>query len=150
MKICSALLIVVVSSSIACSPAKIIGETKPFPVGEYQYTGYNKKGDKIVEGRLSITSVETVRIGSEQTVQFKGDWQLEKSGNEEKIGPQSGKGDLVGSIIKGELFINLNPNMADNNVNLRGVVTGKRFHGSWSYDGFAGSMNQGTFEAAMK
>jgi hypothetical protein len=150
MRIFKTFLTLLALSFIACAPAKIIGDAKPFPVGEYQYTGYNKKGDRIVSGRLSITSVETVKIGADQTVQFKGDWQLDKSGEEEKIGPQTGKGDLVGSIIKGELFINLNPNMADNNVNLRGVITGKRFHGSWSYDGYAGAMNQGTFEATMK
>src|SRR5579884_3686455 len=62
-----------------------------FPAGDYQYSGYNKQGGKIVEGRLSITSVETRRIGSDEVTQIKGDWQLNKVSSEERIGAQEGK-----------------------------------------------------------
>jgi len=37
-----------------CSRAKSVQQSKPFPLGEYQYAGFDKKGDKIVEGRLAL------------------------------------------------------------------------------------------------
>jgi len=152
MNIASPYLIILTLSCyvLACSTPKNTDQTKPFPVGDYQYTGYDKKGHKIVEGRLSITAVETRRIESAESIQIKGNWQLNKVGNQEKIGPQVGSGDLIGSIIKGEIYINLNPNISDSNVNLRGTIEGRRFHGTWSFNGYAGAMNQGTFEAIRK
>jgi len=59
--------------------AKSVQQSKPFPLGEYEYAGFDKKGDKIVEGILAITSREEDRI--------KGEWQLNKIGNPERIGP---------------------------------------------------------------
>jgi hypothetical protein len=134
---------------LACS-SKNIEQTKPFPVGDYQYTGYVRSGDKIVEGQLSITSVESRRIRSEESIQLKGNWQLNKVGNQEKIGPQVGSGELIGSIIKGEVYINLNPRISDSNVILKGTIEGKRFHGTWSFNGYGGAINKGTFEATRK
>jgi hypothetical protein len=132
---------------LACSASKSVDQTKPFPTGDYQYTGYDMDGGKVVEGQLSITSVESRRIQSEETIQLKGNWQLKRAGNQEKIGPQVGSGELIGSIIKGEVYLNLNPNISDSNVMLKGAVEGKRFHGTWSFNGYAGPLNQGTFEA---
>jgi hypothetical protein len=143
-------LVLILVSVVACSKSYVIGQAKPFPVGEYQYSGYDKKGTKIVEGRVSITSVETKRIGSEDTIQIKGNWQLNKIGNPEHIGGQTGTGDLVGSIIKGEIAINLNPNISDANVYLRGTIEGRRFHGKWTFSGYAGPVSEGTFEAIRK
>src|SRR6185369_16931605 len=141
------LLILILVTVVACSKSYVIGQAKPFPVGDYQYSGYDKKGTKIVEGRVSITSVETKRIGSEDTIQLKGNWQLNKIGNPEHIGGQTGTGDLVGSIIKGEIDINLNPIISDANVYLRGTIEGRRFHGKWTFSGYAGPVSEGTFEA---
>jgi hypothetical protein len=137
-------------SLLACAKSSVIGQVKPFPVGDYEYKGYNQKGTKIVEGRISITSVETKRIGPADTIQLKGNWQLDKIGNPERIGDQTGTGALVGSIIKGELDINLNPNMSDANVYLRGTIEGVRFHGRWTFRGYAGTISEGTFEAIRK
>jgi hypothetical protein len=145
------LLALILVSVVACSKnSYVIGQVKPFPVGDYQYSGYDKKGEKIVEGRVSITSVETKRIGSEETVQLRGNWQLNKIGNSEHIGDQDGTGELVGSIIKGEIIINLNPNISDANVYLRGTIEGRRFHGKWTFSGYAGPVSAGTFEAIRK
>src|SRR6266542_3597010 len=65
-------------------------------------------------------------------------------------GTQVGSGDLVGSIIKGEIYINLNPNISDSNVNLSGTIEGIRFHGTWSFNGYAGALNQGTLAATAR
>ena len=145
MKIATFLLalLALTFSMLSCSPSSATEQRKSDgPLGDYQYTGYDKSGVKIVQGRLSITSVEADKL--------EGEWQFEKIGNPERIGPQVGKGTLEGSIIKGEIFINLNPNTVDNNVDLRGQLEGKRFHGTWSYDGFAAGINKGTFEALRK
>ena len=134
----------------ACSTPKTSEITGPSVVGDYQYTGYDKKGGKVVEGRLSITSVETKRIRSEEVTQLKGNWQLKKVGTQEHIGAQEGSGELIGSIDKGELDINLNPNISDANVYLHGTIEGRRFHGTWSAKGYAGAISEGTFEAIRK
>jgi hypothetical protein len=146
----SSLLIMMAASVLACSKSHGIEPAKPFPVGDYQYSGYDKKGTKIVDGLISITSVETKRIGSEDTIQLKGKWRLDKIGNPERIGGQVGSGELDGSIIKGEIIIDLNPNMNDANVYLRGTIEGRRFHGKWSLKGYAGTISEGTFEANRK
>ena len=125
-----------------CSAANRVQQSKPFPLGEYQYAGFDKNGDKIVEGRLTITSREEDRI--------KGEWQLSKIGNPERIGPQTGTGECIGLIQEDSLFINLNPNVVDNSVNLKGKIKDGRYSGTWSFDGVGPGINRGTFEAVKK
>ena len=144
------LLVLMLVPVLACSKSHGVEQEKSFPVGDYQYSGYDQKGTKIVEGRISITSVETKRIGKEDTIQLKGNWELKKIGDPEHIGGQVGTGNLVGSILKGEIDINLNPNISDANVYLRGTIEGRRFHGKWVFSGYAGPVSQGTFEAIRK
>jgi hypothetical protein len=144
------LILLLGSAVVACSIAKTSDQSKPFPVGDYDYTSYDEKGDKVVQGRISITSSEPRRIGSEQSTQLKGNWELKKVGNQEHIGRQEGNGELIGSIDKGEIYLNLNPNISDANVVLRGKIEGKRFHGTWSFIGYAGPTIKGKFEAFKK
>ena len=125
-----------------CSRSNKVRQSQPSPLGEYQYIGYDKSRNKIVEGRLSIDSLESTHI--------KGSWQLNKIGNPEKLGPQVGQGTLAGEINEDRVTINLNPEMADNNVNLTGRIDGVNFRGTWSFAGFAGEINRGTFEARRK
>ena len=124
------------------APKNDAPQAKTFPLGEYQYTGYDEGGAKIVEGRLSITS----RDGD----QLKGSWELKQIGEPGRIGPQVGSGELIGSINGNEVSLDLNPNMNDNNVNLRGQIEGKRYTGTWSFNGFAGRISSGRFEATAK
>jgi len=143
------LLLALACGAFACSIAKPVDSRKP-PLGDYQYTSYDEKGDKVVEGRISITSSELRRIQSEEVTQLKGNWELKKVGKQQPIGDQDGKGDLIGSIENGEIYLNLNPNVSDVNVVLRGKLDGKRFHGTWSFNGYAGPVIKGTFEAIRK
>jgi len=135
---------------LACSIAKTSDQPKPFPLGDYDYTSYDEHGDKVVQGRISITSSEKRRIGAEETTQLKGNWELKKVGKQERIGLQEGKGELVGSLDKGEIYLNLNPNISDANVYLNGKIEGKRFHGTWTFSGYTGPVTKGTFEAVRK
>ena len=151
MKIVSSYLgLLILSCYVAACSSMMNGQAKPFPIGDYAYTSYDKNGGKVVEGRLSITAVEARRIGADEVPQIKGNWELKKVGNQEKIGAQVGSGELNGSITKGEIYINLNPNISDANVILRGTIDGKRFHGKWSFNGYAGPISEGTFEAIRK
>jgi hypothetical protein len=144
------LILVLACFAVGCSVARTSGRDQPFPVGDYQYRSYDDKGDKVVEGRISITSAELRRIGSEEQTQLKGNWELKKVGKQEHIGMQEGKGDLIGSLDKGEIYLNLNPNVDDANVILRGKIEGKRFHGTWSANGYAGPVIKGKFEATRQ
>ena len=125
-----------------CSKSKTAPAPKPFPVADYQYTGYDKNHVKIVEGTLSVASIAAGEI--------RGTWSLRKIGDPQAIGPQVGSGEFVGQLDEGQANINLNPNMADNNVNLSGKFDKDRFSGTWTHSGFAGPMNQGSFEAKRK
>ena len=138
------------SLALACSTVKTSEPAKPFPVGDYRYTSYDVNHDKVVEGRISITSSEVRRIGSEDKIQLKGNWELKKVGTQQRIGLQEGKGDLIGSIEQGEIYLNLNPNVSDANVGLRGKIDGKFFRGTWTLVGIAGPINKGTFEAVKE
>ena len=141
---------VICGYGLACSATRGGNSDKPFPVGDYQYTSYDEDHAKVVEGRISITSSEVRKINAEETTQLKGNWELKKVGTQERIGLQEGKGELVGSIDKGVIIINLNPNISDANVYLRGTIEGKRFHGTWSFNGYQGPVTRGTFEATKQ
>lgn len=136
------LLLTLAFSLSGCASLKAVKQAKPFPLGDYSYTGYDRNGKKIVEGSISITSLEKDSI--------RGEWRLEQVGQAEHIGPQVGAGALTGTVAESSVYINLNPNMADNNVNLVGQIDKGRYSGKWSYNGYAGSMNYGTFEATAK
>jgi hypothetical protein len=75
----------------------------------------------------------------------------QRTEDENRPGPQIGKGDLRGSMKEdGELWINLNPDWVDHNVYLTGRYTGARysdFEGTWVYSTFAGGIDGGRFEA---
>jgi hypothetical protein len=60
-----------------------------------------------------------------------------------------GKGTLEGTALGDTLFLNLNPGFADNNVLLSGVLHGGSFSGTWTWVGFPGILNQGTFRSTM-
>ena len=146
----SFLIMMISIAAVSCSRVMMAEQSKPAPIGDYAYTSFDKSGEKVVEGRISIESVEPRRIGNDEVPQIKGTWELKKVGNQQPIGGQVGIGELNGSIVKGEIILDLNPNMNDANVILTGTIEGKRFHGKWSFNGYAGSLNAGTFEAIRK
>jgi hypothetical protein len=107
----------------------------------YKYTGYDSSWNKIITGYLWIDSIDSLEV--------KGRWDFNLVGNCENIGPQTGKGNFDGTMnMLGIISLNLNPGMVDNNVILDGSMRlPDRFDGRWSYIGFPGLINQGTFEA---
>ncbi|MCH7763156.1 MAG: hypothetical protein IIB95_05365 [Candidatus Marinimicrobia bacterium] len=105
----------------------------------YQYSSFDSLGVKIVEGTFSIEYGDTISIS--------GEWDFEKIGNPENIGPQVGEGHLIGTIENDDFFAELKPEWIDNNVHLVGIIEGNKISGNWYYSGFAGIINDGTFIA---
>ena len=109
-------------------------------LGAFQYTAYDQAGTKIVEGWMTLTLKDATTVS--------GRWQFQPIGDPQNIGPQVGSGDLGGDLHNGhELTINLNPEMADNNVFLAGTYTPTEITGTWSWATLMGAVNQGTFRA---
>jgi hypothetical protein len=132
------------------SPPTVTPQPQNSLVGEYQYSGFDDKGIKITEGRLTVASVEPRRVGNETQTQIKGSWELREVVHRDQIGKQAGKGELIGGIVDGEIILDLNPNISDANVILKGKLDGNRLRGTWSFNGYAGPLSKGTFEAVKK
>ena len=97
--------------------------------------------NKIIEGYLWIDSIDSVEV--------KGRWRFNLVSNCENMGPQIGKGNFEGTTdMWGHMLFNLNPGMIDNNVLLEGSMQlSYRIDGRWSYIGFPGVINWGSFKA---
>jgi hypothetical protein len=74
--------------------------------------------------------------------------------DQSKIGPQVDGGQLQGEFTnEGQIVLNLNPTMADNNVRLIGKIDraggndSGHMTGAWTYSNFTGMANHGLFEA---
>ena len=144
---------------IACSP-KITASAPNAPtppanaapsiVGVYHYTGFDDKGIKIIEGRFTVDSVEPRKINQETQMIVIGTWDFEEVVHRDHIGKQVGLGKLDGSITGDEVVIDLNPNIDDANVYLRGRLNGNRLSGTWSFNGEGGPISHGSFEAVKE
>jgi hypothetical protein len=118
-------------------------------VQPFAYSGYDGGGRLAVQGVL--------RIVLDDSNDVTGTWELSTAVGvpPEGLGPQLGKGNLVGSMDGLRIGINLNPNYIDNNVLLAGTcavapwkgIWITRITGTWAYVGFPGVLREGTFIA---
>ena len=120
--------------------------------GTYVYTAFDSTGVAVAEGELDIT-FEKVK-DDDNRFHIKGTWDLQQIGDTKRpIGKQTGEGELRGNVREdGWVWINLNPNVEDDNVTLRGEFKGKsleRLEGEWSYMSWV-PVNGGQFEAEAK
>ena len=115
----------------------------PYGCGQtFYYKSYDFKHHLIVQGRLEITFSDSDEIS--------GTWNLQKLGNPQNIGPQSGTGELVGGLInKDSIWIELNPQFKDNNLQLRATYTKTVITGKWLWITYIGITNQGYFNATL-
>jgi hypothetical protein len=151
--IATALAVVAICQISFFSGCNIITPTDPFygrgtdstlkalTTMSFTYTGFDRSGNEIVRGILEIYYRDSTTVG--------GSWKFTATGSAPDIGPQVGKGTLEGTALGDTLFLNLNPGFADNNVFLSGVLHGGSFSGTWTWVGFAGVINQGTFRSTM-
>jgi len=118
----------------------------PFTVAQWRYTTKDSDGNTLTDGLLTMPF--PLKAGAN----FMGSWQAKYAGPDgqrDKIGPQVNGGKLSGELVDGQLRLQLNPNMNDNNVTFVGTVDGDHISGTWHYSTFAGETNKGTFEALL-
>ncbi|MCH8069152.1 MAG: hypothetical protein IID16_07820 [Candidatus Marinimicrobia bacterium] len=107
--------------------------------GTHRYIAYDSTGVTIVDGFLTIIFEGSNQLG--------GEWQLDAVGDPQNIGLQVGEGWLIGTVNQDTIWINLNPDWDDNNVYLDGILQDSSFSGQWTWAGFPGVFNYGTFIA---
>ena len=106
----------------------------------FNYNGYDSLGARINTSALKL-------IVNDPNIS--GEWQLTMIGNVENAGSQFDSGSLNGIVTDDiHYHINLNPMIADDNVNLEGILTGDSLNGNWNWSTFIGITNSGTFTAA--
>jgi hypothetical protein len=108
----------------------------------YSYKGYNAKGTLVIVGSFSMATTG----GSEVS----GTWSLACIVPGEQVGPQTGTGELAGTLEGARLTLSLNPGWADNNVYLTGSIGKDQITGTWMWSTYAGPTSQGSFEAAKR
>ncbi|MFC2134373.1 hypothetical protein ACFLR4_01595 [Bacteroidota bacterium] len=110
--------------------------------GTYSYSGYTENLTLIVSGSMELEINDDAEIT--------GSWEFSAVTPADDIGPQIGRGELIGVIEDSVIMINLNPQNADNNVMLIGGQEGNNITGNWQYVGFQGVINEGKFEATKQ
>lgn len=115
------------------------GLTDPTPEGAFRYTSYDTTGTVLVRGWFTM--------GISDPNMISGEWHFAAVGSPQNIGPQTGDGKLVGEVHGATMWIELNPQFVDNNLELRGTLQGNRCSGTWSWISYVGITNQGHFEA---
>jgi len=145
----------VLSLSLICILTSIVSScedsgreigTGPIPSGIYRYTSYDIAGRPIVKGWLALSFQDSASIT--------GEWHLDRIGDPQGIGPQAptmsgqvGSGRLIGGMNEGEVWVELNPQVRDDNLQLIGKIDNDIYRGQWLWISFSGISNHGTFEA---
>jgi len=100
---------------------------------------YDTTGTAIVKGWLIINDIDSSNII--------GKWEFKSIGNALDIGPQVGSGELIGGTLEDGIWVELNPQFRDNNLQLIGILGNNKFSGVWQWTSIVGITNHGTFEA---
>jgi hypothetical protein len=111
----------------------------PIPAGGYAYTAFDAAGAVVVKGWLTLDLQDPSQVT--------GAWHLQSTRNDPGPGAETGDGQLAGRIDGDTLIVDLNPGFADNNTVLVGRLDGAKYRGQWTWSGFAGPANGGTFDA---
>lgn len=113
----------------------------------YNYKGSDTNGNLLVEGVITLRTDETIQV--------KGHWNLKvlDKNKYHELGPQDGSGEIIGQLKGDRIFLNLNPDVYEDNIYLDGKVTKAnifKISGKWGYYGFVGKLNEGNFEMERK
>lgn len=133
-------IVFIATTFFKCEDDNIVN---PPPTGTYTFASFDQDGNKLVEGEFSVVYNDAKS--------FKGQWEFSSVENAENPRPQIGKGELVGEIRDNNvIYIDLNPGWADNNAYLNGTFENGNVQGEWSWVGFTGVPEKGTFTAKEK
>jgi hypothetical protein len=127
------------SLSISCEQDNSPVGLEPGPPGSFSYQSYDTLGNLIVDGWIDFELTDSERI--------EGSWQLNNLSHREDIGPQYGSGRLNGTLTDSAISLNLNPQYADHNVYLDGIIKDNVIEGRWIWSTFIGPTNWGAFKA---
>ncbi len=116
--------------------------SETIPSGAYAYTSYDSGGIALVSGWFTIIVSDSISVS--------GEWHFKPIGSPQRIGPQTGDGKLVGGNDRGQVWIELNPQIRNNNLQLNGTLAQGQFAGQWTWISYSGITNQGTFKAVRK
>ena len=119
-----------------------VSSTETPPPGAYAYTSYDSSNVPIVSGWFTLINSDSAHVT--------GEWHLKATGGALRIGPQSGDGKLVGGTNGDRLWIELNPQVRNNNLQLNGVFSKESLTGQWTWISNEGIANQGSFRAIKK
>ena len=139
MKLNSLLIFLFFLQFFACKTDDSSLGFEPGPPGSYSYSAFDSLGSLIVGGWFILDFVDSTK--------FEGTWRTESFVDRTDIGPQVGEGKLVGEIYNSSISIELNPQFADNNLNLNGKWNENEFQGTWAWLTYIGASNWGTFKA---
>lgn len=128
--------------TIANCDKNLIGIPHQSPTEFYSYTSYDSSGTAVVKGWF--------KTDAKDSINFDGVWCFKEIGHPENIGPQTGDGELVGGFEEDKVWINLNPQMKDNNVFLLGDKNENGIIGEWTWSTFSGPTSGGQFIAEKK
>ncbi len=107
----------------------------------YEYTAFDSSGTTVAQGWLFLKLKDNL---------VRGEWDIEAVGLPQNIGPQTGSGNLLGGYSSDSIWVDLQPQMRDNNLLLNGRLTDNNFSGKWIYISFIGPTNAGIFLAKRK
>jgi len=114
----------------------------PSADGVFRYRSYDTTGTLVVQGWFTLALADSDSVS--------GEWHFAAVGSPQDIGPQTGDGRLVGGFNDTTLWIELQPQYRDNNLQLTGRLEDDRYAGTWTWITFSGPAMSGTFEAYKK
>ncbi|GEM_PF-495764 len=112
------------------------------PKNAYAYTSYDSSGTAVVSGWFTLSTLDSTNLS--------GEWHFAAIGDPQRIGPQTGDGKLVGGLNGVKVWIELNHEVSNNNLQLNGIFGQDHIDGQWTWISYDGIANQGTFHAARK
>jgi hypothetical protein len=134
------LLLLIATWISSCTKDESTANLSLPPPGSYFYVSYDSLGVRIVVGWFTLLIADSAHIA--------GEWHFTQVGGGSSIGPQVGDGNLVGGFSSGLLWIELNPQYRDNNLQLIGTFTSSTYTGTWLAIGIMGVHNHGSFRAS--
>lgn len=136
-----AVILILINSLIAiffinCEKSKLLLTCNEYSI--YNYIAYDSTGIKVAQGMLLLNFEDHI---------INGEWDIKAVGSAQNIGPQIGSGNLVGSYSSDSIWVELQPQMCDNNLQLKGRLKDNHFYGYWTYISLIGPTNEGSFSA---
>ncbi len=117
--------------------------------GRFDYTGLDSAGSQLLTGWLDLAVAQDGSIQGTWLI----DWAPDAD-TTQVVGPQLGTGTLTGQLDNGQVWIDLNPAMSDNNVILTGTTSTAgplpRLVGDWTHVTLGGPTVAGFFDAMRR